>query len=103
MLSPVPAECGRESGVDSVVSCFTVAAFADPGVMSRALELFVKRGLVPSSWHSRRLGPREEELTIDIQVVGLSPPETRHIAACLRQIPHVGSVFTHEREAVADC
>ena len=103
MSSPAAAEHIRESGVCSVVSCFTVAAFADPGVMSRVLELFVKRGLVPSTWHSRRVGPRQEELTIEIQMVGLSPPETRHIAACLRQIPHVGSVLTYEREAAADC
>ena len=36
----------------SVTACFSVHAHADPGVMPRVLELFAKRGLVPSAWHS---------------------------------------------------
>ena len=100
MSLPLSAEdLSSESGVQPTLDCFTIAAAADPGVMSRALELFAKRGLVPSVWHGRLAGSSQEELTIDVQVAGLSPQESRHIAACLRQIPCVGSVFTYERQA----
>ena len=37
-------------------ACFSVAAAAEPGVMPRVLELFAKRGLVPTHWCSRVSG-----------------------------------------------
>lgn len=97
----LPSTCPAPSWEDGLPSattaCFSIAAFADPGVMPRVLELFAKRGLVPTAWHSRRHGTAQDELSIDIQVAELSPPEARHIAACLRQIAYVGSVLTSER------
>ena len=39
--------------------------------MPRVLELFAKRGLVPSSWHSATSGLDDSELTIDIQMRGM--------------------------------
>ncbi|EWY39612.1 hypothetical protein N825_05870 [Skermanella stibiiresistens SB22] len=78
-------------------ACFSVQANADPGVMSRVLELFAKRGLVPTSWHSRVGGIRGDELIIDLQMHGMVPSEAEFVAACLRQIPDVDSVLTSER------
>ena len=102
MSLPLSAESlSYESGVQPSIDCLSIAASADPGVMPRVLELFAKRGIVPSVWHSRVAGPYRDELTIDVQVAGLSRDEARHIAACLRQIPLVGSVLAYERQAGA--
>lgn len=76
-------------------ACFSVVADADPGVMPRVLELFAKRGLVPSLWHSR-IAPTGE-LTIDLQVQGMEAQMARHIAGCLRQVWGVSTVLTAEK------
>ena len=78
-------------------ACFSIQANADPGVMSRVLELFAKRGLVPSSWHSRVGGIRDDELIIDLQMQGMVRSEADYVASCLRQIPDVDAVLTSER------
>ena len=75
-------------------ACFSVAAAAEPGVMPRVLELFAKRGLVPTHWCSRVSG---RELVIDLQMCGLDAAATAYIAACLRQIAAVETVLTSER------
>ena len=74
-------------------ACFSVHAEADPGVMPRVLALFAKRGLVPTSWHSRVNGG---ELTIDLQMKGLDADTSAYIAACLRQVVSVTTVLTYE-------
>ena len=79
------------------VSCFSILAEAEPGVMPRVLELFAKRGLVPHRWHSDVVGPAGQELAIDLQVHGLTPPLRDHIARCLRQIHYVERVLTSEK------
>jgi len=76
-------------------ACFSVVAEAEPGVMPRVLELFAKRGLVPSLWHSR-VAPTGE-LTIDLQLEGMEAPMARHIAASLRQVWGVSTVLTAEK------
>ncbi|HEX6840040.1 MAG TPA: hypothetical protein VF113_00875 [Stellaceae bacterium] len=73
--------------------CFSVHAEAEPGVMPRVLALFAKRGLVPTSWHSRVNGA---ELTIDLQMKGLDGATASYIAACLRQVVSVMTVLTYE-------
>jgi acetolactate synthase small subunit len=78
-------------------ACFSVHARAEPGVMPRVLELFAKRGLVPSSWHSSTCGADQEALTIDIQMRGLGRDVTDYLAACLRQITFVEVVLTSEK------
>src|SRR4051812_33305504 len=78
-------------------ACFSVQAASDPGVMPRVLELFAKRGLVPTSWHSRVGGVRDDELIIDIQMQGMVRTEADYVAACLRQIPDVDTVLASER------
>jgi acetolactate synthase small subunit len=75
-------------------ACFSVHARAEPGVMPRVLELFAKRGLVPSRWQSSTLGDDQSELTIDIQMGGLGRDTVDYIAACLRQIASVKVVLT---------
>jgi hypothetical protein len=65
--------------------------------MPRVLELFSKRGLVPSSWHSSVGGAEEDELTIDVQVRGMEGELTEYVAACLRQLPYVDVVLTSEK------
>ena len=76
-------------------ACFSVVAEADPGVMPRVLELFAKRGLVPSLWHSN-VAPTGE-LTIDLQMEGMEVGKAHHIAGCLRQIWGVSTVLTAEK------
>ena len=76
------------------VACFAVHARAEPGVMPRVLELFSKRGLVPSSWHSATGGPDQRELTIDLQMRGMEAELADYVAACLRQIVGVEVVLT---------
>ena len=72
-------------------ACFSIQANADPGVMSRVLELFAKRGLVPSSWHSRVGGILDDELIIDLQMQGMVRSEADYVAACLQGAENDGS------------
>jgi acetolactate synthase small subunit len=76
------------------VACFAVVARAEAGVMPRVLELFSKRNLVPSSWTSRVHG---DELSIDVQMVGMDRDLAEYVAACLRQLAYVDVVLTSER------
>jgi hypothetical protein len=61
------------------------------------LALFAKRGLVPTTWHSTVAGAAGDELSIDIQVAGMSRDEADYVAACLRQVADVECVLTSER------
>ncbi|OKH87945.1 hypothetical protein [Thalassospira sp. TSL5-1] len=81
------------------VYCFAVHAVAEPDVMPRVLELFAKRNLIPTSWHSIVAHDRNgnEELQIDIQIQQLEGRIADHIARCLRQIANVQTVLTSEK------
>ena len=102
---PAPWEADSEpfrtvpapSGARSRVACFSIQAEAEPGVMPRVLEIFAKRGLVPRRWVSDVTGPGGRELSIDVQVAGLTPETQAYIAACLRQIWGVAVVLTSEK------
>lgn len=63
--------------------------------MPRVLELFAKRGLVPTVWHSR-IGPTGE-LTVDIQVAGMDGGTARYVADCMRAIWGVATVLTADK------
>lgn len=78
-------------------ACFSVHARAEPGLMPRVLELFAKRGLVPSSWHSATGGASDCELTIDIQMRGMAAELADFIAARLRQLADVEVVLTSQK------
>jgi acetolactate synthase small subunit len=80
---------------DSTVACFAVRAAADPGVLSRVIELFAKRGLVPSSVHARRIGSGDDaSLLIDVQIDGVDADLAERIADALRQNVLVDRVLT---------
>ncbi|MGC2200208.1 MAG: hypothetical protein WA633_08710 [Stellaceae bacterium] len=98
-MSPSPATATEEHL--PATACFLVHAQADPGVMPRVLELFAKRGLVPSAWRSATRGADAAELTIEIQMHGLSRDLADYIAACLRQIAFVEVVLTSDQRSVA--
>ena len=93
-----PAQSAFQPEADAT-HCFSVHAAAEPGVMPRVLELFAKRGLVPSSWTSR-VGA-EQDLTIDIQMVGMSVEVADYITSCLRQIVGVQVVLASRKRTVA--
>jgi len=78
-------------------ACFAVEARPDPGVMPRVLELFAKRGLVPSQWRSSLAGGSASGLHIDIQIDGMEAALAQYIARCLRQLPEVEVVLTSEK------
>lgn len=79
------------------VYCFSILAAAAPGVMPRLLELFAKRGLVPTRWHSDVTGPDGRDLAVDIQVDGLDVQTGDYIARCLRQVFEVDTVLTSQK------
>jgi len=81
----------------SQAACFSVHARAEPGIMPRVLELFAKRGLVPSSWHSTTSGVCDGELTIDIQMRGMPEDLADFIAARLCQMADIESVLTSQK------
>lgn len=81
------------------VYCFSILAAAEPGVMPRVLALFAKRGLTPTRWHSDVVGPRGDELSIDIQVNGLDVAAGDYIARCLRQLYQVQTVLTSQKHS----
>ena len=80
-----------------VVSCFSLAAAADPGVLARVISVFAKRGLIPSQVYSTLAGPRSEDLHIDLQVHGIDAHLREIIAENLRQIVCVQIVLTSEK------
>ncbi|MCR9072328.1 MAG: hypothetical protein NXI18_11460 [Alphaproteobacteria bacterium] len=82
---------------EPVVACFSVTALADPSVMPRVLELFAKRGLIPSRWHSDLSGRRRDELLIDLQVEGLDRDKADLIGHAMRQIVPVLSVLISQK------
>jgi hypothetical protein len=86
------------------VSCYSILAAAEPGVMPRVLELFAKRGLVPNRWISDLVAARDSrasgpglELAIDLQIEGLTAELADYVARCLRQIHGVERVLTSEK------
>ncbi len=81
----------------SETACFSVHARAEPGIMPRVIELFAKRGLVPSSWHSATSGENDGELTIDIQLRGMAADTADFMAARLRQMADVEVVLTSRK------
>ena len=96
--APLSAAVGRPAAAPAPrVFCFSVHAAAEPGIMPRVLELFAKRNLVPSRWVSDLCGARRRDLSIDIQVEGLTPELSDYIANCLRQIYGVSTVLTSEK------
>ncbi len=78
----------------SETACFAVSALADPGMLPRLLEPFAKRGLVPSAVYARQHG---EDLSVDIQIDGLSQTDAAMIGRGMRQIFGVAVVLVSQR------
>jgi acetolactate synthase small subunit len=99
LTSHSPSATYPSNSEASATACFSIQAEADPGVMPRVLELFAKRGLIPSRWHSDLEGEmtREPALTIDLQVTGLNRQQVEHVSATLRGMVSVRSVLTSEK------
>ena len=100
-MSPDVA-CAAADSTLAEVAYFFVYARAEPGVMPRVLELFAKRGLVPSRWRSAIAAGDPQLLTIDIQMPGLGPEIGEYIAASMRQIASVEMVSAGRRARSAD-
>ena len=81
-------------------ACFSVHAPTDPSVMPRVLEVFTRRGVIPTVWHSALCGSEGEEIQIDVQVAGLAPETADRLAQCLRQLVSVRCVLTSEKRRV---
>lgn len=92
-LAPVAA---REPAVP--VSCFSLMANAEPGLLSQVFAVFARRGLVPSQVHSTRAGTGGEDLDIDVQVAGLSAAARERLAQSLRGLVCVRTVLTSEKQ-----
>ncbi len=90
-FAPAPAAAA------GTVYCFSIHAEAEPGVMPRVLQLFAKRGLVPTRWHSDVTGKDGRDLAIDVQVDGLDVATGDYIARCLRQTFQVEAVLTSQK------
>jgi hypothetical protein len=86
-----------EVSTRSTATCFSVVAACNPGVMPRVLEVFVKRGMVPSRWYSLVTGPLCDELHIDVQAAVMDAPDAERIAASLRQVFGVDTVLVSEK------
>ncbi len=73
--------------------CFSVFAAPQPGVMPRVLELFVKRGLVPSRFHGDVIGEGADGLVIDVHVAETDGVMAEQVAASLRGLIDVERVL----------
>ena len=79
---------------------FSVLAAAEPSVISRALDLFAKRGLVPERVDARRTGPA---MAIDLEVADLPQDIAEHIMRCLSTMVMVERVLmTSPRDEVPE-
>lgn len=90
MMTPAPA---------GAVTCFSVAAHPDPGLLPRVLELFAKRGVVPCRLIGQVEHAPEPRLELDIQAAGLTSEVAAHMARSMGQIVGVERVLMAERTA----
>ena len=77
-------------------ACFSVHAAADPGLMPRILEIFAKRGMVPTRWYSSS-GESGDRLTIDLEMNGLSADGMNAIAGEMRAVWGVTFVLSSQK------
>ena len=68
--------------------CFE--ADAEAGVLSRALELLAKRGLVPAKVFAQA---EDDMLSVEIEVAGLEADTAEHVGRSLSQIVGVRQTF----------
>lgn len=71
---------------------YSVKAFAQPSILSKVLEVFAIRSLVPVRVSSRMSELAPGELRIEVEVGGLEPGAAEHLRARIEQFPDVRSV-----------
>lgn len=75
---------------DPVLAHFRLSALADPNMLSRLLEHFAKRSLVPERWLSERLaGPDGDMLQVEAVCHMRDADTAQYVGRCLAQIPGV--------------
>ncbi len=84
-------------------ACFSVQAAVDVGVMPRLLELFCKRGLMPTRLHASVGGRHADELSVDLEMAGLDPDLAARLVAEMRQVWGVSLVLASEKRAALAC
>ena len=89
----------RGPAADTVTACFSVHASADPGVMTRVIQVFSRRGMVPTAWHSSVVGSDGAELQIDVQMAGIEAAQSELLAESMRRIVNVACVLTSEKRS----
>ena len=83
---------GLNAALHQPTYCLTVKTVAEPGILPRLLEVFAKRDMVLAKLFSVVTGP--DELTVDLQVVGLEPDLGDQIAQFLRSQVGIETVLT---------
>lgn len=73
----------------AVLRRYCVSAAVDPSALSRVIEQFVLRDLMPSRVSARLVEGTDPELRIDLDVAGLEDHEAEHVARRLSQFPCV--------------
>ena len=53
--------------------CYSLTGFAEPGLMSRIMELWIRRGLLLGHSHEGLTGPAEDDMCVDIGTPELDP------------------------------
>ena len=91
------ALCGFLPANNHLTTCFSVVSAAEPGALPRVLEIFAKRGLVPSKLLSAIAGNRGEELHIDIQIVDVDGDLMARLMKSISPVVSVRSVLTSEK------
>ena len=84
----MPAVFALKRNSSTVRYCFE--ADVQPGVLSRALDLLAKRGLVPARVFAQAA---DDLLSVEIEVEGLEPDTAEHVGRCLGQIVGVRQTF----------
>jgi hypothetical protein len=79
---------------------FTVTAVPDPSVMSRVLELFAKRNLVPDHFSGSLCEGAEPLLEMRVEKAGLDDHLTGYLGRCMAQITYVTAVEVNGQPAL---
>lgn len=72
--------------------CYSVNAVPDPSVMSRVLELFTKRNLIPDRFGGSLMQGEIPRLEMTIEIAGLDDHLAGYLGRCMAQITYVLSV-----------
>lgn len=82
---------------ETFTACFSVVAESDPNTLSRVLEPFTKRGLLPSHVYAMRTGANGETMHVDLQLANADDDTARRLANDLRGQWLVETVLTSEK------